>query len=184
MNLKKGFTLFMMGLFLLGCTTGCTSQVEENKRSEEKEEAKGNCVATECIKQLKSTNTVEEINTVIGFDGEKSEYAEKYTWKLDSKTSIVLDMTSTSPILQANLNKEELKSDTVDFGVYNDIKEQLNKGTKITYKEMVEKLGGVEGTLAGRTESSERYIWVDKHSRTFGATFSNKDGKCTIISLR
>lgn len=181
MNVKKGFCCFMVGAFMF-VLTGCGTKVEE--KQEQKEEAKGNCVATECIKQIKSNNTVEEINTIIGFEGEKSEYSEKYTWKLDSKTSIVLDISSTSPILQATLNKEELKSDAVDFGVYNDIKELLNKGTKITYAEMVEKLGGVEGTLAGRTENSDRYIWVDKHDRTFGATFSNDDGKCTIISLR
>lgn len=182
--MKKRNGYLVVGLLTLSLATGC-NETQEIKREEDTTKVQGNCEVQECIKLINTDNTVEEINEIIGFSGEKSDYSDTYTWKLSDKESITLDMSSTSAILQATINKETIQSDDVDFSIYNEIKEDLNKGKIITYKEMVEKLGGVEGTLAGKTSTSDRYIWVDKHGRTFGATFSNKnDGKCTIISLR
>ena len=61
----------------------------------------------------------------------------------------------------------------------------LGKGESFTYEEVVKKVGGVEGTLAGKTSTSKRYIWVNKYDQTFSATFSDtNDGKTSIISLR
>lgn len=182
--MKKRCSYMILSLVTLTLLTGCG----ENKSEVQKEETpkvQGNCEVRECISLLDTKNTVEEINEIIGFEGEKSEYSETYTWKLSDKESITLDMNSTSPILQATIDKEKVKDNDNDFSVFNDLKEDLNKGKSITYKEMVEKLGGVEGTLAGKTSTSDRYIWVDKNDRTFSATFKNtKDGKCSIISLR
>ncbi len=180
---KRNFMI--LGVLLLSLLTGCTNNTTEERKEETKTEVKGNCEVKECISQIEVTNTVEEINEIIGFEGEKSDYSDKYTWKLSDKTSIVLDNSSTSAILQATIDKNDIMSEDVSFSNFNEIKEELNKGTKITYEEMVEKLGGVEGTLAGKTSTSNRYIWVDKHERTFSATFKNtEDGYCSIISLR
>lgn len=182
--MKKRNGYLVVGLFTLSLVTGC-NDTSEMKKEEEVSKVQGNCEVRECIELITTDNTVEEINEIIGFTGEKSDYSDKYTWKLTDKDSITLDKSTNSAILQATINKETIQNDGVDFSSYNEIKEALNKGKTVTYKEMVEKLGGVEGTLAGRTSTSDRYIWVDKNARTFGATFSNKkDGKCTIISLR
>ena len=173
--------MLISGLIL--SNTGCTEEQQEFTKKEE--EIRGNCVVTECIKQLKVTNTVEEINEIIGFEGEKSEYSDTYKWKLSDKTSITREKAGENPILQATIDKETIKSEEVDFSTYSEIKELLDSGKSLTYQEMVTKLGGVEGTLAGLTSTSKRYIWVDKQDRTFGATFSDTlNGKCSIISLR
>lgn len=178
--MKKIFVSFLLLFFMI--VTGCE---EEQQLDEKKEEIRGNCVVTECIKKIETTNSVEEINNIIGFEAEKSEYSESYTWKLSDKTWITRDASGTAPILQATIDKETIQSDAVDFSVYSDIKKMLDSGTSLSYEEMVSKLGGVEGTLAGKTSTSNRYIWVDKSNRTFSATFSNTlGGKCSIISLR
>lgn len=180
--MKKILFCIMVGGLILG-STGCTEEQQEITKKEE--EIRGNCVVTECIKQLKVTNTVEEINEIIGFEGEKSEYSDTYKWKLSASTSITREKTGENPILQATIDKETIKSDKVDFSTYSEIKELLDSGKSLTYQEIVTKLGGVEGTLAGLTSTSKRYIWVDKHDRTFSATFSDTlNGKCSIISLR
>lgn len=60
----------MISLCTIGLFTGCTSDnggVEDKKE----EEAKGNCVVTECIKQLELANSVEEMNDIVGFEGTK-----------------------------------------------------------------------------------------------------------------
>ncbi len=180
--MKKRSMYMILGLLSLSLATGCG---EKEVQKEKVPKVQGNCEVRECITLLDTKKTVEEINEIIGFEGEKSNYSENYTWKLSDKESITLDMSSTSPILQATIDKEKIKNEDNDFSIFSELKESLNKGKSYTYKEMVEKLGGVEGTLAGKTSTSDRYIWVDKNDRTFSATFSTtKDGKCSIISLR
>ena len=177
-KIMKNCLLGLLVLMLAGCK-------EEQQLEEKKEEIRGNCVVTECIKKIETTNSVEEINEIIGFEGEKSAYSDTHQWKLSDKTWITRDNTGTDPILQANIDKETIKNDQVDLSAYSDIKKLLDNGTSLTYEEMVTKLGGVEGTLPGKTSTSNRYIWVDKSSRTFSATFSKTlEGKCTIISLK
>ena len=179
-----------IGMVALLCVSlvGCAKQNNDGLQEEEKkEEVKGKCEVRECIKMLEVTNSVEEINEVIGFEAEKSEFSETYTWKLSSDNWITLNNTGTSPILQATIDKSNLKNEDNDFSVYNDIKKLLDKGKSVTYEALVEKLGGVDGTLAGKTSTSDRYIWVDKNERIFSATISNtgkNKGKCTIISLK
>ena len=62
----------------------------QKPEEEKKEEVKGKCEVRECIKMLEVTNSVEEINEVIGFEAEKSEFSETYTWKLSSDNWITL----------------------------------------------------------------------------------------------
>lgn len=182
--MKKRNNYLLLGVLLLSLATGC-GETKKEENVEEIPKVQGKCEVRECITLLNTKNTTEEINEIIGFEGEKSEYSNKYTWKLSDKESITLDMSSTSPILQATIDKEKVKNENNDFSIFNELKGDLNQGKSITYKEMVKKLGGIEGTLAGRTSTSDRYIWVDKHDRTFSATFNNtKDGKCSIVSLR
>ena len=182
MKFKKGFMFMTVVLLTISFTIGCSN----NKKVEEKpqeEETKGKCVVTECIKQLETTNTIEEINEIIGFEGTKSEYSEEYTWKLNSKNYIMLKYAGDSPILQATIDKETIKNENVKLPLSSELREMLNNGS-FTYEELVEKLGGIEGVLNSKTSSSVGYIWVDKHNQALSATFNNKTGKCTIASYR
>ncbi len=182
MKLKKIFANSIIGLFTISCIVGCSSTNNEAEE-QKKEEVKGNCVVTECIKQLEASNSVEEINNIIGFEGTKSEYSEERTWKLDSKNWITLKYAGESPILQATIDKESIKNDNIKLPLSSELQEMLNNGS-FTYEELVEKVGGVEGTLSSKTTSSVSYMWVDKHNQVMRATFNNESGKCTIVSYR
>ena len=153
MNLKMLLILSFV-VFITGCV-GNTNKDDEPR---------GNCVVTECIKQIEATDTILKVNEIIGFEYEKDN--DKYIWKLDKKNSV------------------SIKNKDLDLSVYNDIKALLDNGKSLNYEEMVLKLGGINGTLAGKTSTTIRYIWVDRNERTFSATFSNKNNKCTIISIR
>jgi len=168
--------------FAIGCSNREQEENEKNKNSVT-QEVKGNCQVEECIKTLETSNSIEEINNIIGFEGTKSEYSEEYTWKLSDKTSIVLKYAGGSPILQANIDKETIKNEQVKFPLSSELQEMLNNGS-FTYEELVAKLGGIEGTLSGKTSSSVSYMWVNKHDMVLRATFNNDTGKCTIASFR
>ncbi len=181
----KKIKIVFIGVLSLSILTGCSDKITETKKEENTSKVQSKCEITDCMKSITIENTPEEINEIMGFEAEQSKNGEedKFTWKLDNKNYIILTET-TSPMIQATIEKSTIKNENLDFSIYNDLKEDLNKGKSYTYKEMVEKLGGIEGILAGKTTSSDRYIWVDKNERTFSATFSLKHGKCTIISLR
>ena len=166
----KKLRIVLIGFLSLSILTGCSDNTTETKKEDNTPKVQSKCEITDCMKTINIKNTPEEINEIIGFEAEKSKNGEedKYTWKLDNKNYIILTNTS-SPMIQATIEKATIKNENLDFSIY---------------KEMVEKLGGIEGILAGKTSSSDRYIWVDKNERTFSATFSLKHGKCTIISLR
>ncbi len=186
MKLRKFICYLIIGIITVSLITGCNNSTKTETPAK-KEEVKGNCKVEECIKLIEPSNSIEEINNIIGFEAEKSEYSEKYMWKLSDKTWIEVtpSVSDNSNSISANIDKTTIKSDKADFSNFTDIKASLGKGESFTYEEMVQKVGGVEGTLAGKTSTSKRYIWVNKHEQTFSATFSNTlDGKASIISLR
>lgn len=173
--------ILLIGLyFLLGLET--RDEVSSDQPAEEIIEA--NCTVTECITKIATSDSIEQITAVIGVDPETDEASGTSKWKLSSKESISREKSGSGYILQATIDKSKIASDEVDFSSFNDLKKELESGKSFTYEELVKRLGGVEGTLAGKTDTSKRYMWVDKHDRTFGATFSDKNGQCTIISLR
>lgn len=178
MKLKKVLLGSITGLFALCFVTGCSEEKFEEKP---KEEVKGNCVVTECIKKIEAKNTKEEINEIIGFEGETSEFSGETTWKLDSKNWITLKPGYSSQIVQATIDKESIKNENVTLPSQKELQELLNKG--VTYKELVDKIGA-EGVLNSKTESSVGYLWADKNGQRLGATINNKSGKCTVASYR
>lgn len=186
MKLKNKLYYFISICFLLGFLTGCSKKEEVEENNTEVIETKAKCEVSECIKLLKSNNTPEEINEVIGLVGKKSDYSDTYTWKLTDKTSITATYNGDdTAIIQGSLDKTSIASDEADFSKFTEMKKDLSKGKSFTYDEIVTKVGGIEGTLSSRTSSSVGYTWVDKHGQTFSATFSdNLDGKCSIISLK
>ncbi len=146
-------------------------------------EVKGNYDAIEAMKHIETSNTIEELNNIIGFEAEKSDYSEEYTWKLDNKNSIVLKYAGDSPIIQANIDKSKIINEEVKFPAISELRELLNNGS-FTYEELVSKLDGIEGVLAGKTTTSKSYMWVNKNEQILYATFNNESGKCTIASIR
>lgn len=176
---KKLLAMLLCGGLMFGLA-GCASA---DKALDEKpqEELKGNCAITECIKQIKTSNTVEEITNIIGVKAEES--GKEYTWRLNSKNYIKLKLQTGSPILQATIDKDTIKNDEVNFISSSELQDMLNNGS-FTYQELVKKLGGVEGILDSKTTDSVGYIWVNKRKHTLSATFNNKTGKCTIANIR
>lgn len=178
MKLKKFMLNSIMAFCAICLTTGCS---QENLEEEKKEEVKGNCTVVECLQKIEVSNTVEEINEIIGFEPTESEYSGDKTWKLDSKNWITLKSTGTSVILQATIDKESIKDEKITLPSQKELQELLNKG--ITYEQLVEKIGG-EGTLSSKTKESVGYLWADKNGQRLGATINNKTKKCTVASYR
>lgn len=182
---KKLLTILVGGILILGMATGCTEQKENEKlKNEVEEKSKGNCEAEECIKLIEPEMKVEEINEIIGFDGEKKDETDAYVWQLTEKSKIEVEYKDDLGTITATMDKDKIKSENLKLSTCYDIQNSIKNGTTFTYEEMVEKFEGIEGYLATKAPTFKRYIWV-KDNQTFGATFSDSlDGKCSIVSLR
>lgn len=181
MRFKKmlsGSVIFFCALCL---TAGCTEEKIDEKL---KEEVKGNCTIVECMKKIEATNTMEEMNDIIGFESTTdATIGSDPIWKFDSKNWISYKTYGNDNItIQATIDKESIKDDKIKLPSSSDLQKNLNNGS-FTYEELAEKVGG-EGTLTSISKGSLSYTWVDKSGQKLGATFNKESGKCTVASYR
>lgn len=150
----------------------------------EQEEVKGNYNIVEAMQHIEATNTVEEINAIIGFESTTDAMiGSDPIWKFDSKNWISFKTSGNDNItIQATIDKESIKNDNIKLPSSSDLQKDLNNGS-FTYEELVQKIGG-EGTLTSISKGSRSYTWVDKTGQRLGATFNNESGKCTVASYR
>lgn len=181
MKLKKVLLSSIIFLSPLCFITGCA---EEKLDEKQKEEVKGNCSIVECMKKIQATNTMEEINNIIGFESTTDAMiGSDPIWKFDSKNWISIKTSgNNNTIIQATIDKESIKDDKIKLPSSSDLQKDLNNGS-FTYEELVEKVGG-DGTLTSISEGSLSYTWVDKTGQKLGATFNSESGKCTVASYR
>ncbi len=182
MKLKKIGHYLCLGIIILGVMVGCGNKPTELQEKKE-EEVKGNCTVEECINQIEPKMKVEEVNQIIGFEGEKKADSDSYIWQLTTKTKIEVEYKDNLGSIKATYDKDKINSNELKMSIGYEIVNDIKKKT-YTYEEMVEKFEGVEGHLESKSSTSKMYIWV-KDGQTFRATFSDSlKGKCSIVSIR
>lgn len=183
---KKLLTILLGSALILGMATGCTTEKSTNGDADKQveEQAKGNCKVEECINQIEPKMKLEEVNELIGFEGEKKEDSDTYVWQLTKKTKIEVEYKDGLGSIKATYDKDEISNDDLKLATFHEILGDMNKNKAYTYEEIVEKLGGIEGHLESKlTSGSKMYKWV-KDGQTFRVTFDGKTGKSSISSLR
>lgn len=172
---------------LSGCGSDKNSEKDENTNASSSEVKNENQDAKvfEYIEKIESTNTVEEINSIIGSEGELvDEKLNKYTWKISENTSLTATYYSgTNATISISCKDDLMKNSNVDFSKYSEIKAALN-ASSLTYDEFIEKLGNVQGHMVEKSSTSRAYKWVGEDGRYLKATFSNSSNKCTFVSGR
>lgn len=184
--MKKKIYRVLFAIVLVGFLTGCGNNSTSNDNSNDKLEEKisGNCTAVECIKQIEPENTVEEINKIIGIDGElTSEKYNIYYWKISDNTGVkVAYYSSEKGNISIDYDSNSLANDKIDFSKYDELKSKVNSG--ISYNDFISYIGNVHGTLIEKTSSSMQYVWVSKDGSYLKGTFSNRTGNCTVVTGR
>lgn len=180
--MKKKVIGILLGVLVLGSLTGCGNN--STSGSDVNSNTKGKCSAVECIKQIKPENTVSEINSIIGFDGELTdEKYNKYYWELSETTGIeVTYYSSEKGTIKADIDRDALANSKVDFSRYDELQPKIKEG--ITYSEFISYIGNVEGTIIEKSSISTKYVWVATDGSYLNGTFSNSSNKCTFASGR
>ncbi len=187
----KNKKLYILGLIILLTFTGCSINIsnttDDNSNSNTSnttvsKKSKGNCTLFECMELIEPSNTVEEINEIIGITGElTNEQYNEYSWKLsDNETLISTYYSSDKGTIKAEFDKSEIKNSKVNITNVDELKTKVNSG--ITYDDFKTYMGGEEGTLIEKSTISNKYIWVDNNENYINATFSLNTGLCTYFN--
>lgn len=173
----KNLTMLLVGVL---CLTGCGNKVSTNGKDETN--IRGNCTAVECIKKINPESTVEQINNIIGFEGELiDEKYNIYYWEISEETGVkVAYYSSTEGTITIDYDRDSLANAKVNFSKYSELKSKINEG--ISYNEFISYIGGVEGTVIEKSSYSTRYVWVSSDGSYLNGAFSSSSGNCTYIT--
>ncbi|MBQ3414991.1 MAG: hypothetical protein IJH39_06530 [Clostridia bacterium] len=150
------------------------------------ESIKGKQNVFETIKLIETENTVEEINEIIGFEGECTDEENKtYKWEISQDTSVKVQYSKNNDAtIEISFPSKKIANENVDFSKFEEIKSAMNTSSSITYDEIVQKLGGVEGTLKYKAKGTVRYEWDRPDGGYLTCTFNSSSMKCTFASGR
>ena len=129
--------LAILGFIALGEKDSSNVGDTNNKQ----QEVKGNYEdVVEAMKHIEPTNTVEEINAIIGFESTTDAMiGSDPIWKFDAKNWISYKTAGNGNItIQATIDKESIKNDALKLPASSDLKKDLENGS-FTYEELVQK---------------------------------------------
>ena len=183
-------TIFMVLLLVTGCDLLKKKEVETKSTKEDtkvEEKSKGKCKVLDCIKKISTDASYEEVNKIIGFDGES--YLEgngwkTYKWELNEDDTVEVTFFSTSTTIKIKFDDDLIKNKKVDFFKYSEIKSALSNSQNVSYKEMKEKFGGVDGTLIEKSSSGNKYRWVNSEGGYLDANFDKDNTRCSMVMGR
>lgn len=192
---KKSFLFVFTAIAMVFVLTGCGNKDTSNKTNdssakvEESQKIKGNCDVFECIQKVESDNTLEDINNLVGFEGEKGSEGSgwtTYNWEITEDTSLSVTFYESSSTCGAKIefDNDLIKNKKVDFSKYDEVKSALQNGETVTYDDLKEKFGGVDGTLVETSSVSKSYKWVNSEGGYLTANVSGQNQRCTMIMGR
>lgn len=174
-NILKLFSIIGISLLLAGCDGVITDSKDTNK------EMAGKCSYLDCIKNIGDTASVEDINCIIGVDGQliDAKY-NKYEWVFNDEISLYATYYSTdNPTVTVDYYDKDIMSNKVDLSDLDTLKKKVKEG--MNYSEFKQHLGNVEGVLIEKSKYTKKYIWMDHDGGYVKGTFNTKN-ECTYFS--
>lgn len=186
-------SLVLMLVLSLVVLTGCGANSNNSGNAPQTQQSKGNYDVFEAIKKIETTTTFEDINTLLGFEGTlksqsdaNSTYSWKlYRWDLTDDTAIEVRITDkdNSASIEAIYPTDMIRNGKVDFSKVNsEMKKKVNEKDGMTYDQVVEMLGGVQGTLDKKDSSTDTYVWANEQRGSLTVRFSTSTGKVTSFN--
>ena len=179
--------LLALILCLVFSLSGCGSKDNDSNKDSKNnssenstESSKEDLKVFEYMDKIKPENTVEEINSIIGSDGELvDEKYNKYTWKITDDTTLTATYYSAkTATITIDIYDDLLKDDKTDLSDSSNLKSEINSANGVKYEDMVSKFG-TNGYMVEKRSSGTSYMWVNKDGGYIKANFSNGSGKCT-----
>ena len=137
--------------------------------------------AFDAIKSIEPENTVEEINAIMGFEGEltDAEY-NVYCWDItDSESIKVLYGESDYGTIEVIADTSSKKQDGIDFSKSDELLEKVEDG--ISYADFIAYIGNIDGIITLKGRNRVQYEWVSNDGSRMSAQF-DEDGQCDFAN--
>lgn len=182
--------MLVSGLFVL---TGCGANSNNSGNAPQAQQSKGNYDVFEAIKKIETKTTFEDVNKLLGFEGtlkSQSDANATYSWKLyrwdltdDTAIEVRITDKDNSASIEAKYPTDMIRNGKVDFSrVNSEMKKKINEKDGMTYDQVVEMLGGVQGTLDKKDSSTDTYVWANDQRGSLTVRFSTSTGKVTSFN--
>ena len=186
-------SLVLMLVLSLGVLTGCGNNSNNSGNAKQTQQSKGNYDVFEAIKKIETTTTFEDVNKLLGFEGtlkSQSDANSTYSWKLyrwdltdDTAIEVRINEKDNSASIEAKYPTDMIRNGKVDFSKVNsEMKKKINEKDGMTYDQVVEMLGGVQGTLDKKDSSTNTYVWANDQRGSLTVRFSTSTGKVTSFN--
>ena len=186
-------SLVLMLVLSLGVLTGCGNNSNNSGNAKQTQQSKGNYDVFEAIKKIETTTTFEDVNKLLGFEGtlkSQSDANSIYSWKLyrwdltdDTAIEVIINEKDNSASIEAKYPTDMIRNGKVDFSKVNsEMKKKINEKDGMTYDQVVEMLGGVQGTLDKKDSSTNTYVWANDQRGSLTVRFSTSTGKVTSFN--
>jgi len=186
-------SLVLMLVLSLGVLTGCGNNSNNSGNAKQTQQSKGNYDVFEAIKKIETTTTFEDVNKLLGFEGtlkSQSDANSTYSWKLyrwdltdDTAIEVRINEKDNSASIEAKYPTDMIRNGKVDFSKVNsEMKKKINEKDGMTYDQVVEMLGGVQGTLDKKDSSTNAYVWANDQRGSLTVRFSTSTGKVTSFN--
>lgn len=188
--MKKVFlclAVMVCAITLTGCGSSKTEGGNSSSSKAEEVKSKGNCSVFECIEKTTGKDTLESMNTLIGFEGtvlREGTGWKTYKWELNDTDSVETTFYSTSSSTKINFKDDRIKNSKVSFAKYDELKKALNNREAVSYDKVKELFGGQDGTLVEKDNSSYKYRWVNAEGGYLNVSFNSDKTKCTMVMGR
>ena len=189
-------SLLLVLVLSLVVLTGCgenSNNSGNGQQGQQTQKLKGNYDVFEAIKKIETTTTFEDINKLLGFEGtlkSESDANATYTWKLyrwdltdDTAIEVRITDKDNSASIEAKYPTDMIRNGKVDFSKVNsEMKKKINEADGMNYNQVVEMLGGVQGTLDKKDSSTDTYVWANDQRGSITVRFSSSTGKVTSFN--
>lgn len=150
----------------------------------------------QCIDKLDPSSSLEEMNDLIGSEAElvkETNDSKTYKWTLADDTTIEARFTTydsavsdeSKTFVTFNINyPENLVAHDADLSHWDEIKTRMNNEDGITYDQIVELVGGTDGTIVEKSQGSKKYQWFNSDGGYLNASFDDETSKCTFATGR
>lgn len=177
------------GMFTLtACNNNNSSEQQAGQSAQNNDTPKSgkNNKVYEMIEKLEPTNTIEEANKIVGFDAtltDEKYYIYEYDFGGEYKLTLkYYSATGKTADIEMKYNRDDLRDEKVTLKNASDLKKRIEAKEKISYEQFKEAVGGVDGTLTGKTNYTKNYVWVNQNGGYISATFGTRDNACSYFA--
>jgi len=184
--MKKIVLALVSCLFVISIA-GCSSDNKDTASNKSDSKSSSSTVSDnsylDYINKIEVGDSLDQINEVIGSDGEVHSDNATYSWDIGNGGFVAVfrkDDTSSALSVEVSYDKKDVENKKVKIKDLDGLKSKVKEG--ISYDDFKENLGGVDGVLVSKGSVTKSYVWRSPDGSVVDAAFRLDDNMCNSFT--